>query len=122
MVGKVGRSGGARAGAGRKRLPDEIKAIKGTARRKSTALAPANQPMEWRVSATADGKPARSIRYQPLASETGWPKKVELRLQLASRSYGIMKNLGSLLKKADNISSHEIVDCRTSPFYMLPNH
>jgi tricorn protease len=28
-----------------------------------------NQPAEWRVSATADGKAPRSIRYQPLASE-----------------------------------------------------
>ena len=33
--------------------------------------APANQPVEWRVSATADGKSPRTIRYQPLASETG---------------------------------------------------
>jgi tricorn protease len=32
--------------------------------------APANQPVEWRVSATADGKSPRTIRYQPLASET----------------------------------------------------
>jgi tricorn protease len=31
--------------------------------------APANQPVEWRVSATADGKSARTIRYQPLSSE-----------------------------------------------------
>ncbi len=29
-----------------------------------------NQPVEWRVSASADGRAARSIRYQPLASET----------------------------------------------------
>ena len=28
-----------------------------------------NQPTEWRVSATADGKAPRTIRYQPLASE-----------------------------------------------------
>jgi tricorn protease len=28
-----------------------------------------NQPAEWRVSATADGKAARTIRYQPLSSE-----------------------------------------------------
>jgi tricorn protease len=28
-----------------------------------------NQPVEWRVSATADGKAARTIRYQPLGSE-----------------------------------------------------
>src|ERR1700728_3092788 len=29
----------------------------------------ANQPVEWRVSATADGKAARTIRYRPLNSE-----------------------------------------------------
>ncbi len=29
-----------------------------------------NQPVEWRVSASADGKAARTIRYQPLSSET----------------------------------------------------
>jgi len=29
----------------------------------------ANQPVEWRVAATPDGKAARTIRYQPLASE-----------------------------------------------------
>ncbi len=28
-----------------------------------------NQPAEWRVSADADGKAARTIRYQPLSSE-----------------------------------------------------
>lgn len=28
-----------------------------------------NQPVEWRVSARADGKAARTIRYQPLSSE-----------------------------------------------------
>jgi tricorn protease len=28
-----------------------------------------NQPVEWRVSATADGKAARTIRYRPLNSE-----------------------------------------------------
>ena len=33
--------------------------------------APANQPVEWRVAATPDGKSARTIRYQPLTSETG---------------------------------------------------
>jgi tricorn protease len=32
--------------------------------------APANQPVEWRVASTADGKAARTIRYQPVASET----------------------------------------------------
>ena len=31
--------------------------------------APANQPVEWRVSPTADGKSARTIRYQPLTTE-----------------------------------------------------
>jgi tricorn protease len=31
--------------------------------------APANEPVEWRVAATPDGKNARSIRYRPLASE-----------------------------------------------------
>jgi tricorn protease len=30
-----------------------------------------NQPVEWRVSATADGKAARTMRYQPLNSESG---------------------------------------------------
>ncbi|MDB6085560.1 MAG: peptidase [Gammaproteobacteria bacterium] len=32
--------------------------------------APANQPVEWRISSTPDGKSPRTIRYQPLASET----------------------------------------------------
>lgn len=32
---------------------------------------PANQPVEWRVAATADGAAARTIRYQPLHTETG---------------------------------------------------
>ncbi len=31
--------------------------------------APANQPAEWRVAATPDGARARTIRYEPLASE-----------------------------------------------------
>jgi tricorn protease len=31
--------------------------------------APADQPSEWRVSSTADGKSSRLIRYRPLASE-----------------------------------------------------
>jgi tricorn protease len=30
-----------------------------------------NQPVEWRVSTTADGRAARTIRYQPLSSESG---------------------------------------------------
>jgi tricorn protease len=39
--------------------------------------APPNQPVEWRVSAAADGSSARTIRYQPIASENallylGW--------------------------------------------------
>lgn len=34
-------------------------------------IAPANQPVEWRISANADGKSARTIRYQPLSTETG---------------------------------------------------
>jgi tricorn protease len=33
--------------------------------------APANQPVEWRVSANPDGKSARTIRYQPLSTEIG---------------------------------------------------
>jgi tricorn protease len=32
---------------------------------------PANQPVEWRVAATADGAAARTIRYQPLHTEAG---------------------------------------------------
>ena len=32
--------------------------------------APAGEPVEWRVAATADGKAARTIRYEPLGSET----------------------------------------------------
>lgn len=32
--------------------------------------APANLPVEWRVAASADGKSARTIRYQPIAAET----------------------------------------------------
>jgi tricorn protease len=31
--------------------------------------APADQPAEWRVAATPDGRSARTIRYQPLATE-----------------------------------------------------
>jgi tricorn protease len=30
-----------------------------------------NQPVEWRVAASADGRAARTIRYQPLTTETG---------------------------------------------------
>jgi tricorn protease len=32
---------------------------------------PVNQPVEWRVAATAEGAAARTIRYQPLHTETG---------------------------------------------------
>lgn len=32
--------------------------------------APANQPVEWRVASSPDGAGARSIRYQPLRSES----------------------------------------------------
>jgi tricorn protease len=32
-------------------------------------LAPTDQPVEWRVSAAPDGKPVRTIRYLPIASE-----------------------------------------------------
>ncbi len=53
--------------------------------------APANQPVEWRVAASADGKAARTIRYQPLASETGllylaWT--VDNRARVESLSHG----------------------------------
>ena len=33
-------------------------------------LAPPDQPVEWRVSAAPEGKPVRTIRYLPIASET----------------------------------------------------
>lgn len=33
--------------------------------------APPDQPVEWRVSSTPDGKSIRTIRYMPLASEAG---------------------------------------------------
>ncbi|MGO8856337.1 MAG: S41 family peptidase [Steroidobacteraceae bacterium] len=51
--------------------------------------APANQPVEWRVSATADGKAARTIRYRPLASETAllyleWAAKNRARVERLS--------------------------------------
>ena len=32
-------------------------------------VAPPDQPVEWRVAATPEGKDARSVRYQPLSSE-----------------------------------------------------
>ncbi|MEA2697320.1 MAG: tricorn protease, partial [Myxococcales bacterium] len=51
--------------------------------------APADQPVEWRVSAAPDGKPLRTIRYQPLASETGllylaWTAKNRARVESLS--------------------------------------
>jgi tricorn protease len=61
---------------------DYVMAINGRELRAGTdpyelLLAPANQAVEWRVSATPDGKSPRTIRYMPLASETallylGW--------------------------------------------------
>jgi tricorn protease len=53
--------------------------------------APANQPVEWRVSAAADGAGARTIRYQPLRTETGllyleWVTRN--RARVASSSHG----------------------------------
>jgi tricorn protease len=52
--------------------------------------APANQPVEWRVSATADGKATRTIRYRPLASETAllyleWAAKNRARVERLSQ-------------------------------------
>jgi tricorn protease len=49
-----------------------------------------NQPAEWRVSATADGKAARTIRYQPLGSENGllylaWVNENRARVDRMSR-------------------------------------
>jgi len=51
--------------------------------------APVNEPVEWRVSATADGRAARTIRYRPLASETGliyldWTAKNRARIDALS--------------------------------------
>jgi tricorn protease len=61
---------------------DYVMAINGRELRAGTdpyelLQAPANQAVEWRVSATPDGKAQRTIRYMPLASETallylGW--------------------------------------------------
>jgi tricorn protease len=49
-----------------------------------------NQPAEWRVSATADGKVARTIRYQPLGNENGllylaWVNENRARVDRMSR-------------------------------------
>ncbi len=52
--------------------------------------APANQPVEWRVSAVADGSASRTIRYQPLASENSllyleWVNANRARVERSSR-------------------------------------
>ncbi|MGA9028692.1 MAG: S41 family peptidase [Steroidobacteraceae bacterium] len=52
--------------------------------------APAGQPAEWRVAASADGKSARTIRYQPLASEANllyldWTADKRARVDALSR-------------------------------------
>ncbi len=52
--------------------------------------APANQPVEWRVSASADGTATRTIRYRPLASETAllyleWAAKNRARVERLSQ-------------------------------------
>jgi len=57
------------------RVGDYVLAINGRELRAGTdpyelLQAPEDEPVEWRVSATADGAKARTIRYQPLASET----------------------------------------------------
>ncbi len=57
------------------RIGDYVLAINGRELKAGTdpyelLLAPANQPVELRLSAAADGRSARSVRYQPLASET----------------------------------------------------
>ncbi|MGB6306870.1 MAG: S41 family peptidase [Steroidobacteraceae bacterium] len=49
-----------------------------------------NQPVEWRVSATADGKGARTIRYRPLNSENdllylAWVSANRARVERLSR-------------------------------------
>jgi tricorn protease len=56
------------------RVGDYVLAINGRELKAGTdpyALlrAPPNQPVEWRVSATADGTAARTIRYQPISTE-----------------------------------------------------
>lgn len=58
------------------RVGDYVLAINGRELKAGTdpyelLQAPANQPVEWRVCATADGKSARTIRFLPLASEAG---------------------------------------------------
>ncbi len=54
---------------------DYVLAINGRELRAGTdpyqlLLAPPDQPVEWRVSAAPEGKPVRTIRYLPIASET----------------------------------------------------
>ena len=49
-----------------------------------------NQPVEWRVSAAADGKSARTVRYQPLSSESNllylaWVNENRARVDRASQ-------------------------------------
>ncbi len=56
------------------RVGDYVLAINGRELRAGTDLyellqAPANQPVELRLAASADGRAARSVRYRPLASE-----------------------------------------------------
>jgi tricorn protease len=58
------------------RVGDYVLAINGRELRAGTdpyelLQAVPNQPVEWRISAGPDGKGARTIRYQPLNSETG---------------------------------------------------
>jgi tricorn protease len=57
------------------RIGDYVLGINGRELREGTdpyelLQMPPNQPAEWRVAATPDGKSPRTIRYQPLASET----------------------------------------------------
>jgi tricorn protease len=52
--------------------------------------APPDQPVEWRVSATPDGKSARTLRYEPVASETAllylaWVADNRSRVDLSSQ-------------------------------------
>jgi len=56
------------------RVGDYVLAINGRELKAGTdpyelLQAPADLPVEWRVSATADGKTPRTIRYRPLSSE-----------------------------------------------------
>jgi len=56
------------------RVGDYVLAINGRELRAGTdpyelLVAPPDQPVEWKVSATADGKSPRTLRYLPIASE-----------------------------------------------------